>query len=99
MAADTFLDADQSSEMPAFEGNSDDETCCLIETLSDRPHSLRTMLSRELRCAKADYRTLALHAGPLDRITLEAKQLVTRLSALLQVEIERLRSEGREQPG
>ncbi len=53
------------------------------------------MLSRELRFAMADYRTLALHAGPSDRNTLDAKQLVTRLSALLQAEIERLRSEGR----
>ena len=57
------------------------------------------MLSRELRFAKADYRTLALHAGPSDRITLDAKQLVTRLSDLLQAETERLRSEGRTQPG
>ena len=99
MAPDTFLDADRSGEMRTSLGNSCDDARCLIETRADRAHSLRTMLSRELSFAKADYRTLALHAGPLDRITLEAKQLVTRLSALLQAEIERLRSEGREQPG
>ncbi len=98
MAPDTFLDTDRSSEMPVSSTNGCDEAC-VTESLSDRSYSLRTMLSHELRFAKADYRTLALHAGPLDRITLEAKQLVTRLSALLQAEIERLRSEGREQPG
>ncbi len=85
MAPDTFLDADRPSRISVSAGNS--------------YASLRTMLSRELRFAEADYRTLALHAGPSDRITLDAKQLVTRLSVLLQEEIERLRSEGRKQQG
>jgi hypothetical protein len=45
-----------------------------------------------LRFANADYRMLALHAGPLHSVTLDAKQRAARLAALLRAETERLRS-------
>lgn len=43
-------------------------------------------LKRELRSAMADYRMLALHAGSSDHVTIEAKQRIIRLTALLQTE-------------
>ena len=51
-----------------------------------------TLLSRELRRANADYRSLALHAGPLHRLTLDARGRVDHIAAMLRAETERLRS-------
>ena len=99
MAPDTFLDTGQPSGRCAAVGGGFGDASRLIEPLSDRSRPLRTMLSRELRFAEADYRMLALHAGLSDRITLEAKQRVTRLSALLEAELGRLRGEGCAPPG
>ena len=56
MAPDTFLDAGRPREMRAPLHGSCGDASCLIETLSDRSHSLRIMLSRQLRFAEADYR-------------------------------------------
>jgi len=44
---------------------------------------LRSPIADELRYATADYRMLALHAGPLHPITLEAKRRVVHLTAML----------------
>ena len=43
-------------------------------------------LSRELRCANVDYRSLALHAGPLHSMTLDAKRRAVDLATLLWTE-------------
>ena len=49
-------------------------------------------LSRELRLASADFRSLALHAGPMHRLTVDAKGRVDHFAALLHAETEKLRS-------
>jgi hypothetical protein len=64
------------------------------DSLANDVKSICRSLSRELRFANADYRMLALHAGPSHSITLDAKQRAAQLSALLRAETERLRSQG-----
>ena len=71
-----------------------------MDTLMGRPspsarvelHCL-THLARELRMASAEYRSLALYAGPLHRLTLESKRRVEQVNTMLFDETERLRSD------
>ena len=65
------------------------------DRLSSESALLRITLSRELHCADVDYRSLALHAGPLHRMTLDAKQRAADLATLLCAETERHLDESR----
>ncbi len=96
MTADSFLDVGQTDEKCASPRRDAGDRVRPPGAAVERTHSLRTMLSRELRFAEAEYRMLALHAGPSDSITLDAKQQVARLSALLRAETARTRDEARE---
>ena len=51
--------------------------------------SLHAILLRELLCADLDYRSLALHAGLLHSMTIDAKQHATHLATLLCTQTER----------
>ncbi len=57
-------------------------------------HATHTMLSQESYLADIEYRILALHAGPLHRVTLDAKRHAVRLAALLGAETLRLSEAG-----
>ena len=46
-------------------------------------------LSRQLRLASADFRSLALHAGPMHRLTIDARRRVEHFSAMLHAETEK----------
>jgi hypothetical protein len=66
-----------------------------LNSLVNDAKSLCSTLSRELRFANADYRMLALHAGPSHDLTLDAKQRAAKLAAQLRAETEKLRSQDR----
>ena len=53
-----------------------------------------SLLTRELHFADSEYRSLALHAGPLHRLTLDAKRRVDQIAWLLRAEIERVTIRG-----
>ena len=53
------------------------------DQLTSKSEPLCITLSRELHCADVDYRSLALHAGPLHSMTLEAKRRADDLATLL----------------
>ena len=59
------------------------------DQLSRESDLLCVTLSWKLRCADVDYRSLALHAGPLHSMTLDAKRRAADLATLLCAETER----------
>ena len=91
MPSDAALTPGHSAEMARSIGNG--LSLDRIDTATSHKTSLCSTLLRELRFANADYRMLALHAGPSHSITLDAKQRAARIAALLREETERMRNE------
>ena len=83
MSSEVFSDMIGSARMARAVGTVRGDMPDRAQRMSDDARLLHATLSRELLCADLDYRSLALHAGLLHSMTIDAKQHATHLATLL----------------
>jgi hypothetical protein len=94
MSRDRALDPGWQTKIGKVAASADAIALDQIRHATEASRISHTMLSQESYLADIEYRILALHAGPLHRVTLDAKRHAIRLAALLGAETLRLSEAG-----